>query len=284
MRRILTALGVLALASVSVSATGQTRWPDGAKAAVVLTYDDALASQLDNAVPVLDRHGFKATFFLSRVAARDVERWRLVANEGHELANHTVFHPCTKADFPAPERYTSEAYTPATMLDEIAQQNTLLTAIDDKQAHGFALPCGESKAGGEDYLETLRASGLVTYTRGVVTTPEDLRADVSKTDPMHIPAQGFDERSSASDMIRFIESARDGGGWAVLLFHGVGGDHLAVSASDHARLIEWLAHNRKDLWVTTLQQALDWAQDPNGQDGDDDDDGDPGPIQDKSRP
>ena len=34
---------------------GDFHWPDGRKAAVSLAYDDALDSQLDNALPVLDR-------------------------------------------------------------------------------------------------------------------------------------------------------------------------------------------------------------------------------------
>jgi peptidoglycan/xylan/chitin deacetylase (PgdA/CDA1 family) len=39
-------------------------WPGGAKAAVSLTYDDGLDSQLDNVVPALRRFDLKATFFL----------------------------------------------------------------------------------------------------------------------------------------------------------------------------------------------------------------------------
>lgn len=35
------------------------------KCAVVLTYDDALNVHLDNAIPVLDSLGLKATFYLS---------------------------------------------------------------------------------------------------------------------------------------------------------------------------------------------------------------------------
>lgn len=67
----------LALSLVcSVSGASATQWPNGAKAAVVLTYDDALESQLDHAVPALDAAGFKATFFLAGVKLADVERWR----------------------------------------------------------------------------------------------------------------------------------------------------------------------------------------------------------------
>ena len=38
-------------------------WPDHKQATIVLTYDDALLSQLDTAVPQLKHAGLKATFF-----------------------------------------------------------------------------------------------------------------------------------------------------------------------------------------------------------------------------
>src|SRR6185437_9409438 len=46
-------------------ATGPGPWPDGARAAVSLTYDDGLDSQLDHALPALEAAGLKATFFLT---------------------------------------------------------------------------------------------------------------------------------------------------------------------------------------------------------------------------
>ena len=46
----------------------------GASVVVSLTYDDGLNSQLDNAVPALDRHGFKATFFLTEDNIRQGRR------------------------------------------------------------------------------------------------------------------------------------------------------------------------------------------------------------------
>jgi len=244
----------------AVPAASATKWPGGAKAAVVLTYDDALDSQLDNAVPALDAARFKATFFLSGLKVSAVPRWRAVGAEGHELANHTLFHPCPASKFSADPRYTSEAYTPASMLKEIEQQNVLLTALDGKPTHGFASPCGQTMAGGVDYLEALRAAKLVTYARGVYTSPDDLRADVGRIDPMHVPSRGFPEGVTGAQLIEFAKEAAAGGGMAVYLFHGVGGDYLQVSDAAHRELIAWLAAHRKEVWVTTLQGALDWAK------------------------
>jgi peptidoglycan/xylan/chitin deacetylase (PgdA/CDA1 family) len=250
----------LAVASGTPSAAAKP-WPNDAKAAVVLTYDDALTSQLDNAVPALDRRGFKGTFFLSNVKQADVPRWRAVAGAGHELANHTIFHPCSAKTVSWDRRYTLEAYTPASMLAEIRQQNVLLTAIDGRGRHGFGPPCGETMAGGKDYLEPLRAANLVSYSRGVGVRPADLSADVSEIDLMHIPSRGFPEGVTGAQLINFAEQARAGGGMAVFAFHGVDGDYLRVSGEAHEALLDWLYVHRQEIWVTTLQDALDWAKD-----------------------
>lgn len=244
---------------LALAATGPAMandWPGGARAAVVLTYDDAMPSQLAIALPALDARGLKATFFLSNLRQADVPHWRAAAASGHELGNHTLFHACAAATFPADARYTTEAYTPSEMLREIEQANVLLTAIDGRGRHGMATPCGQSSAGGVDYLEALRASGLVTYVRGVSVETGDLSADVSAMDPMRVPAKAFDETVTGAELIAWVQQAVEGGGLTVLLFHGVGGEHLPVSADAHAELLDWLAAHRDLVWTTTLQDAL----------------------------
>ena len=52
-------------------------WPDGQKMAISLSYDDALNSQLDNAIPALNRHGLVASFYLT--LASPTVRQRLTA-------------------------------------------------------------------------------------------------------------------------------------------------------------------------------------------------------------
>ncbi|MBN9465592.1 polysaccharide deacetylase family protein [Brevundimonas sp.] len=251
--------GILCITSFVLSAPlTASAWPNGRKAAIVLTYDDALPSQIETALPALDARGLKGVFFLSDIRAEDIPAWRAAAQAGHELGNHTPFHPCLSTTFKADPRYTLEAYSPASLLREIRLQNTLLTAIDGRTSHGFATPCGQTTAGGEDYIEPLRASGLVTYSRGVSASSADLSKAVADLDPMNVPARGFSSTDSDGDMIDFAEQAMAGGGLAVFLFHGVGGDHLAVSSKDHAAFLDWLNNHQREVWVTTLGEALAW--------------------------
>lgn len=80
-------------------------------AVVSLTFDDGLRCQFERAVPILDRYGFPATFFLvantdpihtdgfehaawSKIEwnERDIELLRGMVRRGHEIGAHSVTH------------------------------------------------------------------------------------------------------------------------------------------------------------------------------------------------
>lgn len=259
MRRLRTFAALWLGIVVSVPALA-TQWPGGAKAAVVLTYDDSLDSQLDHAVPALNAAGLKGTFFLSNIKRRQVERWRIVARRGHELANHSLFHPCAAATYPADPRYTTESYTPASMIREIEEEEAFLSAIDGHQGHGYGTPCGQTVAGGKDYLGPLAAAGFVSYIRQGDASAADLAVDPSRIDRMLVPSRAFPETVTAADLIAHAQTAEAGGGLAVYVFHGVGGDYLKTPDAVHRAFVAWLATHRRDIWVATMSEALTWAQ------------------------
>ena len=59
-------IGLLITCAFIFDASAQFNQPwQGKKCAVVLTYDDAINQHLDNAIPVLDSLGLKATFYLT---------------------------------------------------------------------------------------------------------------------------------------------------------------------------------------------------------------------------
>jgi peptidoglycan/xylan/chitin deacetylase (PgdA/CDA1 family) len=228
------------------------KWPGGRQAAIVLSYDDALRSQLDVAIPQLDAAGFKGTFFLSGTFQQeDVERWRKAAASGHELGNHTVVHPCAHGTFDMPDQYNNERYSVRTMLNEIRIMNTLLHAIDGAADRTFATPCGQTIVGGEDYIAALRESGLVKYVRDAGGNAE------RGPDRFTAPGTFFPETVTGADLIAFVEAARQRGGLGVMGFHGVGGDYLKVSSEAHQQLVTYLHDHGDTFWVTTFRQAMD---------------------------
>ena len=104
----------------------------GKKAAVVLTYDDALNVHLDNVIPSLDSLGLTGTFYLSAYfpgCRERIEDWRKAARQGHELGNHTLFHPCT-GNAPGREWVSAQRdlskYSLQRVLEEIRMTNVFL--------------------------------------------------------------------------------------------------------------------------------------------------------------
>ncbi len=129
---------LLLLASYSTTyAQGTTVW-NNKQCAVVLTYDDAIDVDLDNVLPALDSLKLKGTFYLigsSPVINKRLAEWRLAAKHGHELGNHSMFHPCDGSlpgrSFITPDVDLSK-YTVERVVKEIRINNTLLKAIDGK--------------------------------------------------------------------------------------------------------------------------------------------------------
>lgn len=223
-------------------------WPNGARAAVSLSYDDTLNSQLDNAVPALDKHGIKASFYLilsSEVLFERLDEWRKLAANGHELGNHTIYHPCSAAQ---PDREWVRPHndmdrrTVEHMRDEVRVANTFLKAIDGRDERTLTPPCGDVNTRDGNYLEHIK--DLVVATKGSENLPPGV---VSYDLPSAVTGQ---------QLIAIVEKAAERGGFANIIFHGVGGDHLAVSTQAHAELIAHLAANRATYWTDTYMNIM----------------------------
>jgi peptidoglycan/xylan/chitin deacetylase (PgdA/CDA1 family) len=243
------------LLNVIAYAQPKIAWPDHKKAVIVLTYDDALSSQLDVAVPQLDSAKFKATFFLTGdINYVTIPRWRALSKKGFELANHTLYHPCMNSnDNPV----ASESYTPYTIVREIGAMNDFLYAVDGKTSRTYAYPCAETTIGGKSYVDTLRKAGLVKYAR-VGGDVDAVVTDFKNLDLLQIPSYGVEDNATGAQLITFVKRVQQSSGMGIFMFHGVGGDYITTPAASHRELLEYLKNNKKDIWVATFQQAMDY--------------------------
>ena len=118
-------------------------WADNNKIAVSLSYDDALVSQLDNAVPALNEYNFKASFYIMPNSANVQSRmadWQALASQGHELGNHSLFHPCSASKANREwvnEEQNLDNYTAARAIREVLTANVFLQALDGKTQRTF---------------------------------------------------------------------------------------------------------------------------------------------------
>lgn len=259
MKHLAPAIAVL-LAVVGAPAHAQMAWPEGKVAAIVLTYDDALHSQLDIAVPQLDAARLKGTFFLDGdITPADMLRWREVQRAGHELGNHSLFHPCPRAMLPDRKNYLTDNYDADRMLGEIAVMNNVLFGIDASTTRTYSVPCSQMLVGGADYTESLRRSGLVKYARTGGDAYKSVITDFSKLDAFQVPSWGPVDKPDGAALVAYAVRVSQAKGLGVLQFHGTGGDYLEVTAEAHQQLVDWLRHH-PEVWVATFQQVMDYVR------------------------
>jgi peptidoglycan/xylan/chitin deacetylase (PgdA/CDA1 family) len=243
-------LTILLLTVVAYS-YAQNPW-NNKKCAVVLTYDDALNVHLDNAIPQLDSLGLKGTFYLSAFmpgCKNRLEDWKLAAKHGHELGNHTLFHPCI-GNTPDRSWVTAERdlskYTLDRFVDEIRMTNVFLQALDGKTQRTFAYPCGDTLAQNQSVISKITSD--FASARGV------------KGEMLSIKYKNFYNAGSymingntSPQLIAMVKEAMKTNSAIVFMFHGVGGEHgLNVGLKEHRELLKFLKANEKEIWTTTF--------------------------------
>ena len=245
---------ILSLCALSLvhltNAQTPTTW-NGKSCAVVLTYDDAIDIDLDNVIPALDSQKLKGTFYLigaSGILNTRMNEWRTAAKNGHELANHTLFHPCAGGPgrgFVTPETDLNH-YTVQRATNEIRVTNTLLKAIDGKGERTFAFPCGDTKIGDTAYLNGMKNEFLAA--RGVQPGLQK----IDEVDLYNIRCYSINGQD-AKYMIDLVKQAMKSNTLLVFLFHGVGGGHaLNVDGAAHSQLLHFLKQNQKSIWIAPM--------------------------------
>jgi peptidoglycan/xylan/chitin deacetylase (PgdA/CDA1 family) len=201
---------------------------------VVLSFDDGNTSDLTHVAPVLEEHGFGATFFITEgLGVLDPEEsWRYLSwddvrelhDRGFEIGNHTRSHPDVSR------------LTPAELRAEVEH-------IQERCAeHGVPAPetfCYPGFGCSEQAAATLRELGFTFARRGVGPEYDDGGSggrgpayDPAVHDPLLVPTTGYAGPDWTLDDLEWaIAQAREGR-VASLCFHGVPGpQHPWVSTA-----------------------------------------------------
>lgn len=103
---------------------------------VIITMDDGRENQFVNAVPILESHGYTATFHvftnsIDREGYLTSEQIRLLHDRGHEIGSHTVYHP-----------FLTRMSSVDGQDEEIRKSKEVLEAIIEAPVTTFAHPFG----------------------------------------------------------------------------------------------------------------------------------------------
>ncbi len=241
---------------------------------VSLTFDDGLDVHLDVVMPMLEEHGFLGTFYVSIGSESFNQRWSdwtAAARRGHELGNHTIFHPGVSSKSWVTSGIALENYDLDRMRVELRTANRILHNIDGREHRSFAFPCSNPWLGRrgpiwriagrlpqgprwQNWVSRLGidvASGLVDYT--TIVRDEFPAARCGGIDAAVLPARPADwhripalegDGRSADDVMSDLEIAAARNAFAPLVFHGIGGGHrLSMARDDFGRLLAFLAND-----------------------------------------
>lgn len=246
---------------LSLHAIGQNQLPwKGKKAAVVITYDDAIDEHLHNAAPLLDSLGLKATFYITAFSASmqtRMDAWKKLAANGHELGNHTLYHPCV-GNTPGREWVSTEQdmsrYTVKQMENETRMTNLFLQALDGKTKRTFAYTCGDMQIADSAFMDGMRKDFVAARAvRNEMHTINEI--DLYNVDCYMV------NNHTAAQMEAWVKKAEETGSLLVILFHGVGGGNaLNVSLQDHSQFLHYLKQQENNIWIAPMIEVAEYVR------------------------
>ena len=236
-------------------------WPNGAQAAVCLSYDDTLPCHHQLVGPVLEEHGLRGTFYapIRRDLIDNTAAWRQLTERGHELGNHTIFHPCRReatAEVNCLENWNNLVnFTAARFRNEVEVANFVLHLIDGKTERTYGNTCHDvfiGPADAKERVEPIIAEFFVAG-RGPCTNQPTIpaMADLASLGTTWADGRRFTEWRE------FVEQAVAVGGLLIFTFHGVGRGYgrIQVDEQEHLQLVQWLRDNQDRIWTTPVIEA-----------------------------
>jgi len=229
------------------------QWPEGKRAALSLSFDDARPSQLDHGLPVLDAHGVKATFYVSPADMKQrLGDWGAAAANGHEMGNHTLTHPCS-GNFRFARRNALEDYTIERIEADILGGTEAIEQMIGVTPTTFAYPCGQTFVG--------RGEGVVSYVplvarhfiagRGAFNESHN---DPRVCDLAQLFGMSMDDEPFAHLKAILGHAIADDGGWLVLFGHDVGpqGARQVTRTDALDELCRYATDAATGIWIDTV--------------------------------
>ena len=227
-------------------------WPDGKKAALSLTFDDARESQVDVGLPLLKEHGVRATFYVLPDGARKrLAGWRAALLAGHEIGNHSNTHPCT-GNFAFSRENALEEYTLERIERDLAVASLFASRELGREPSGFAYPCGQSFVGRGEGVRSYVPVVARLFRTGRLYMGEDSNdpafCDLAQLLAVNLDGLPFEE------VRPLVDKAVAEGRWLILAGHEIGeGGFQTTRATTLAALCRHAKDPANGLWVDTVE-------------------------------
>jgi peptidoglycan-N-acetylglucosamine deacetylase len=221
-------------------------WPEGKKAAISLTYDDAYTDQVDYLIPLLERYSIRGTFYVLDInLVKRLEAWQAAAARGHEIGNHSSTHPCT-INY---ELGSLEDLTLDQMARDIDAATINLRTKVGVEPVTFAYPCGLKTVGRgrgcRSYVPIVAPRFLVGRGYLEETPNRPGYCDLANVNGTKIDSLPF------ATLKNLVDQAAAKGQWICFAGHGVGPPG-SPSHQVLEQLCQYLKEPDKGFWVDTV--------------------------------
>lgn len=227
-------------------------WPEGKKAALSLSFDDARLSHPDVGQALFNKLDAQVTFYVVPGGMQNrLEGWKKIVADGHEIGNHTVYHPCT-GNFPWSRDKALEDYTLTTMRQELLAANQEIKKMLGVAPVSFAYTCGNTFVG--------RGTNTQSYVPLVAELFESGRGWLNEAanDPGFVDmalVQGveMDGKDFERDIKPLVDAAVKSGAWLVLAGHEIGteGDQTTRVAMLE-QLVAYVQQPESGIWMAPV--------------------------------
>jgi beta-glucosidase-like glycosyl hydrolase/peptidoglycan/xylan/chitin deacetylase (PgdA/CDA1 family) len=239
------------------------KWPEGKKMGLSLSFDDARLSQVDNGIPLLDKYGVKATFYVSPDnMVKRLDGWKEAVRKGHDIGNHSLIHPCT-VNYGWPQEAALENYTLQKMSIELDSASAIIKKLLGIQPVSFAFPCGQTFVGKGVNLQSyipLVATKFETGRGWLSEGPNDpVYCDMSQLTGMELDGKSFEQ------IKKLIESAAKKGQWLILAGHEInnkGNQTTLLSTLD--TLCKYAMDPSNGIWIDNVQNIASYINNSRG--------------------
>jgi peptidoglycan-N-acetylglucosamine deacetylase len=240
-------------------------WPDGKRFALSLSFDDARVSQVDTVLPVLDKYGVKATFFLvPSLAEKRLDGWKRAVVAGHEIGNHSLHHPCS-LNYRFAADNALENFSLEMMRDDLVKTNQWIKDKLDVTARLFAYPCGQTFVGHGQSTKSYVPLVAEMFTVGRGFFLMDAPLITPFIDPVHsdlaqIAGIAMDDRTF-DQVLALLQQAAADKSWVVLVGHDVGASGQQTTRPLMLeKLIEYAQDPKNGIWLAPVGVVTKYVQ------------------------
>lgn len=239
------------------------KWPEGKKMALSLTFDDARLSQIDKGIPLLDKYGVKATFYVSpNNMVKRLDGWRVAVQSGHDIGNHSVVHPCS-GNFPWARSKALEDYSIKSMMSELDSANTIIKQLLGIVPASFAYPCGQKFIGRgvntKSYIPII--ASMFESGRGWLdeAANDPSYCDMAQLTGMELDGKSFDQ------ILKLIETTGSSGMWLVLAGHEMNTEGVQTSQLETIEAIcKYASDPANGIWIADVHTIAAYVKEQRG--------------------